>query len=216
MKTTVEFMEGPAGALEVLVDAPASAPRGLAVVTHPHPQQGGDATHKVPHLLARTLRDAGWLALRPNFRGVGGSAGQHDEGEGETEDVLAICAMLRECHPGLPLLLAGFSFGAFVQAKAAHALQQSSDPPWRCFLAGMPFGDVHAGRSYDTPRGLRETTVVHGELDERVALAAIFEWARPDTQPVIVVPGADHFFTGRLPALRALLARQVSGLPRSS
>jgi alpha/beta superfamily hydrolase len=199
------LLDGPAGAIEVIFDLPKAEAVGLAIVAHPQPLLGGHARHKVPQVLARGLCDAGWLVARPNFRGVGRSAGVHDEGRGETDDLFLLCARLREARPGLPLLLAGFSFGAFVQARVARRLADRGASAWRTCLAGMPFGVVDGGRRYDPPDGLPDALVVHGERDERVPLASVLDWARPQGQPVVVVPGADHFFTGRLPLLRALL-----------
>jgi alpha/beta superfamily hydrolase len=156
-------------------------------------------------MLARGLAETGWLAARPNFRGVGRSAGTHDAGLGETDDVLSLCAVLRESRPDLRLALIGFSFGAFVLARVARALAERAAPPWRVCLAGMPSGEVEGQRRYDTPGGIPDARVVHGELDERVPLKAVLDWARPHAQPVVVVPGADHFFTGRLHVLRSLV-----------
>jgi uncharacterized protein len=200
------LLDGPAGAMEVLVDAPAgAAPRGVAIVGHPQPLLGGSALHKVPHVLARATADSGWLVVRPNFRGVGQSAGGHDAGDGETGDLLWLAGALRADFPCLPLALVGFSFGAFVQARVAAALQRTGHPANAVFLAGLPDGPVAGGRHYDTPRGLVHARVAHGEHDERVPLAAVLDWARPTGQAVAVVPGTDHFFTGHLPALRELL-----------
>lgn len=200
-----QLLEGPAGVLEVLFDAPAAEPAGIAIVTHPQPLMGGHAQHKVPLLLARALRDAGWWVARPNFRGVGRSAGTYDEGVGEAADVLALAAALRAARPGLRLALAGFSFGAYVQARVAQALAAQGAPAWRVALAGMPAGTVQSGRRFDTPQGLADALVVHGEQDAVVPLANVLDWARPGVQPVVVVPGADHFFSGRLPVLRQLV-----------
>lgn len=199
------LLDGPAGPMEILFDLPKAAVQGIAIVAHPQPLLGGNATHKVPHVLARGLCDVGWLVARPNFRGVGRSAGVHDTGLGETDDLLALCDRLRAVRPGLPLALVGFSFGAFVQARVSRALADRCAPAWRTCLAGMPFGEVDGGRRYDTPDGLPDALVVHGERDERVPLSAVLDWARPKGQPVVVVPGADHFFAGRLPLLRSLV-----------
>lgn len=199
------LLDGSAGPMEVLFDLPKAAAQGIAIVAHPQPLLGGNATHKVPHVLARGLCDAGWLVARPNFRGVGASAGIHDAGRGETDDLLALCDQLRGARPGLPLALVGFSFGAFVQACVSRALADRRAPAWRTCLAGMPFGEVDGGRRYDTPDGVPDALVVHGEHDERVPLLSVLDWARPTGQPVVVVPGADHFFTGRLPVLRTLV-----------
>lgn len=199
------LMEGPVGTMEVLFDVPSAQPCGVAVVAHPQPLLGGHAMHKVPQVLARGLCEAGWLVARPNFRGVGRSAGIHDEGLGEADDLLALCAQLREALPSLRLSLVGFSFGAFVQARVARLLADQLAPAWRTCLTGLPFGEVDGTRRYDPPDGLPSTLVVHGELDERVPLRAVLDWARPTSHPVVVVPGADHFFSGQLPLLRSLV-----------
>jgi alpha/beta superfamily hydrolase len=97
-----------------------------------------------------------------------------------------------------------------VQARVAHALAGRGQPAWRVLLAGMPAGEVDGQRRYDPPQGLAETRVVHGELDTIVPLRSVLDWARPQAQPVVVVPGADHFFSGKLPVLRALLLAHLS------
>ncbi len=206
-----QLLDGPAGTMEVIVDAPrAPAHGGIAIVAHPQPLLGGHALHKVPQLLARALSDAGWRVARPNFRGVGGSAGVHDAGIGEAEDVVALHDALRSAHPGARIALVGFSFGAFVQARVARALEDRGRAAWRVCLAGMPSGTVEGGRVFDPPQGLANALIVHGERDERVALGAVLDWARPHGQPVVVVPGADHFFTGRLPVLRGLVLAHLA------
>jgi len=205
-----QLIEGQAGPMEVLVDQPKAPPAGVAVVAHPQPLLGGSATHKIPQLLARALAEAGWLVVRPNFRGAGRSAGAHDEGVGETDDLVALCGLLRSALPGRRLALLGFSFGAFVQARVARRLADAGAPPWRVVLAGMPFGEA-GGRTYATPDGIADALVVHGEADDRVRLGAILDWARPSVQPVVVVPGADHFFSGRLHVLRGLVLAHLAG-----
>jgi alpha/beta superfamily hydrolase len=209
-QTGTLHVEGPAGAIEVLIDAPAEHPRGIAVVAHPQPLLGGSAKHKVPHLLARAMRDVGWLAARPNFRGVGASQGSHDAGIGETDDVLELIARLRTVHPDLPLALVGFSFGAFVQSRVARALAERGEPAHRVVLAGLPVGEVEGQRQYAPCGDLPHALIVHGENDERVALSAVFDWARPQSQPIVVISGADHFFTGRLPMLRQLVISHIA------
>lgn len=204
------LLDGPVGLMEVFFDLPARATGGLAVVAHPQPLLGGNALHKVPQFLARGLCDAGWLVGRPNFRGVGRSAGTHDAGIGETADILALCSTMRRAYPGLRLALVGFSFGAFVQARVAQALSKSGEPAWRVCLAGSPYGDVEGRRRYDTPIGFPDALIVHGEHDERVPLSAVFDWARPQAHPVVVVPGADHFFSARLHVLRALVMSHLA------
>ena len=206
------FIEAPAGVMEVVVDVPTDRALGIAVIAHPQPLLGGTARHKVPHVLARALKDEGWLAMRPNFRGVGASKGAHDHGIGETEDVLALIGLLRATHPGLPLALVGFSFGAFVQSRVAHRLADAGEAAWRVVLAGLPVGDVEGGRHYAPEPALPGTLIVHGENDERVPLRAVLDWARPQSQPIVVIPGADHFFTGRLHVLRALTVSHLASI----
>ena len=214
--TTRTLIRGEAGDIELLIDSPKDAVQGIAVVGHPHPMQGGTADHKVPHQLARELSAHGFLAVRPNFRGVGATQGEHDAGVGETNDMLAVVDHLREQYPGLPLALAGFSFGAFVAALASVQLTQRGVAIDHLILTGMPSGPVANHRSYDTPPVPANALVIHGENDERVALSAIFDWARPQQLPVVVVPGADHFFTGKLPVLRRQVASYLERPPAST
>ena len=204
------LLDGPAGSMEVIVDAPVHHPRGIAVVAHPQPLLGGSVTHKIPHLLARAMRDDGWLVARPNFRGVGASQGTHDGGIGETDDVMALVAWLRSTHPELPLALVGFSFGAFVQSRVARRLADLGEPARHVVLAGLPAGEVEGQRCYEPEGGLPGVLIIHGENDTRVALSALLDWARPLSQPIMVVPGADHSFTGRLPVLRSLVLSHLA------
>ena len=200
------LVDGPVGSIEMMVDVPSSAaPSGVVVIGHPQPLLGGSAQHKVPHFLAKGFAEAGFVAVRPNFRGVGKTEGAHDAGSGETDDLLSLIHSIRNERPDLPLHLVGFSFGAFVQAKVADALTKAGVPANSVCLAGMPYGEVEGGRSYDTPKGLANALVIHGEMDERVPLSSVFEWARPSNQVVTVIPGADHFFAGRLHILRSLM-----------
>ena len=186
---------GPAGALEAMLDAPAS-PTAIAVVCHPHPPDGGTMNHKVPMAIARELVRLDCAVLRFNFRGVGQSEGAYDRGVGETDDALAAAAWLRARSPGLPLTLAGFSFGAAVVTAAATRLDP---PPLRLILAGTSPKRVGA-----PPVGV-PALVVHGEHDHIVPLADVLDWARPQTLPVTVIPGAGHFFHGQLPLLQSLV-----------
>ncbi len=186
------LIPGPAGALEAVLDAPA-APTTIAVVCHPHPPDGGTMNHKVPMAIGRELVRLGCSVLRFNFRGVGQSEGAYDRGTGETEDALAAADWLRARYPGLPLALAGFSFGAAVVTVAAARLDP---PPARLILVGTSPKRVGA-----PPVGV-PALVVHGEQDEIVPLADVLDWARPQTLPVTVIPGTGHFFHGELPLLQ--------------
>jgi len=198
MTTGVErlALAGPAGLLEAVLEAPAGDARGLAVLCHPHPLHGGTMDNKVVQTLARALRPCGWRTLRFNFRGVGGSQGDWDGGRGEVDDALAAIAALRP--PGLPLVLGGFSFGGYVAAQAARRL---AEPAQRLVLVAPATGN------FEVAPVPQDSLVVHGESDEVVPLAATLAWARPQSLPVVVVPGCGHFFHGQLPLLKSIVAR---------
>ena len=206
------LLDGPVGKLEVVVDRPKADPSAVAIVLHPHPSQGGTAEHKIPAALAKALADLGFLVLRPNFRGVGRSDGDHASAAGEADDIRQLVDAATKAFPQLEVGLAGFSFGAFVAAKVAKQLAEAGRPLRRVALASLPYGPVRGGQSYDTPSGIPGALVVHGERDDRVPLDAILDWARLDGQPVVVVPGTDHFFKGRLVVLRALVVEHLAAL----
>jgi alpha/beta superfamily hydrolase len=198
------LVDGPAGRIELAVDSPDGAPAGLAFVGHPHPLYGGTLENKVAATLARAFAGIGWLAVRPNFRGVGASAGSHDHGRGETDDFLHLIDTAPQwLGPGLgtlPRALAGFSFGSFVAAQAAARLQP---PASHLVLVGSAAG------KWPMPAVAAETLVIHGEFDETIPLADVLAWARPQDLPVVVLPGADHFFHRRLATLRRLVCAHV-------
>ncbi len=197
-------LTGPAGALEALLDLPPDgvAPRGTAVIAHPHPLFGGTMDNKVVQTIARAFVLSGWRAVRFNFRGVGASEGAYDEGRGELQDLLAVVA---HSAPEGALALAGFSFGAFVTSHAVAALV-ARDP------AAVVLVGTAASRFTVAPIAPElhdRTLVLHGEADDTVPLADAMAWARPQTLPVTVVPGGGHFFHGQLPLLRSLVARHL-------
>jgi alpha/beta superfamily hydrolase len=177
-----------------VVDRPEAALRGVALVAHPHPLYGGTLDNKVVQTLARTFVELGYVALRPNFRGVGKSEGEHDEGKGETEDLLRVAAHAKGAFGDLPIVLAGFSFGAAVQTQVA---QRAS--PHRVVLVGVAIG------RFPSETVPSDSIVIHGEVDETVPLAKVFEWARPQELPVVVIPGADHFFHLRLNVIKNIV-----------
>lgn len=199
-QTQRQLIAGPAGAIECAVDAPATAAVGLAVVCHPHPQHGGTMDNKVAQTLARAVLALGWRSVRFNFRGVGASQGGWDEGRGEIDDALAVIAAQRE--PGQALLLAGFSFGAYVASQAAARLPDDAKPQ-RLVLVGP------STQKQQLPVVPADTVVIHGEADDVVPLAATLDWARPQALPVIVFPGTGHFFHGQLGLLKSTLVRQL-------
>lgn len=198
--------DGPAGSIELIVENP-GAPRGIALICHPHPLFGGMNTNKVVQTLARTFTQLGYVALRPNFRGVGESAGTHDDGRGETDDMLIVLAEAKRRYGDLPVALGGFSFGAYVQTRVAEALAEAHHPAQRLVLVGTAAGHVEGARQYATKAVANDTIVIHGSVDETVPLANVLAWAEPLNLPVIVVPGADHFFHRRLNIIRDIVTR---------
>src|SRR5574340_193433 len=189
---------GPAGAIECAVDSPPAPPSGIAVLCHPHPLHGGTMDNKVVQTLARAFVQLGWRAVRFNFRGVGASEGRFDEGRGEVDDALAVAAAQRD--PALPLALGGFSFGGYVAAVAADRLRATA-PVQRLVLVA-PSTSRHT-----LPRVSADTIVIHGDADDVVPLDATLAWARPQTLPVIVLPGVGHFFHGQITLLKNLVVR---------
>ena len=198
-------VKGPAGIIEVLRDPAADgAPAmGVAVINHPHPLFGGTMDNKVVQTLARAFVACGFTAVRYNFRGVGASEGVHDEGRGEREDMLAL---IREMAPDGPLAIAGFSFGAFVASGVVEKLWAARD-----IRHVVLVGTAASRFSVFTlpPESHERTLVVHGEQDDTVPLAAVMDWARPQSLPVTVVPGGGHFFHGQLPLLKNLVVRHL-------
>lgn len=197
-------LTGAAGAIEALRDDPAMPPRGVAVIAHPHPLFGGTMDNKVVQTIARAFVQCGWSAVRFNFRGVGASAGVHDEGRGEADDLLAV--VRQTAADGVPLALAGFSFGAFVTTHAVASLWPTR-PVEKLVLVGTAAARFAVAPL--PPEAHERTLVVHGEADDTVPLAAVMDWARPQTLPVTVVPGGGHFFHGQLPLLKSLVVRHL-------
>ena len=191
---------GPAGTLECALDGPTQSSRGIAVIAHPHPLHGGTMDNKVVQTLARAFVQQGWRTVRFNFRGIGASEGGWDEGRGEIDDMLAVIEKHRLA--GEPLALAGFSFGAYV---ASHAAQRIGHEEVRHLVLVGP-----ATRNFEVAPVPPGTTVIHGEQDDVVPLQATFDWARPQSLPVVVVPGVGHFFHGQLPLLKNLVVRALS------
>ena len=200
------IVDGAAGPIEVALDEPPAerVVRGTALIAHPHPLFGGTMDNKVVQTLARAANQCGWRALRFNFRGVGGSGGVHDHGNGETQDMLHVLDTLA---PQGYWVLGGFSFGAFVGSRVL------TEQARRCRL---PTSIVWVGTAVarfavePVPAECAERVLlVHGESDDTVPLAGVMDWARPQGLPVTVFPGGGHFFHGQLPQLRNLVARHL-------
>ena len=186
--TRREFIRGPAGRIECAVDDPAASARGVALIAHPHPLFGGTLDNKVVQTLARVFVDLGYETWRPNFRGVGQTEGVHDEGRGELEDLHEVGKTVNAT------VLAGFSFGAAVVGQLAQRIK-----PERMVLVGLGVNRLAV------PNVPADTLVIHGENDDTVPLAVVLDWARPQELPVVVVPGADHFFHRKLQVLRTIV-----------
>ncbi len=215
-------LAGGAGDIEALVESPAGAPRAVALCCHPHPLYGGTLTNKVIHTVARCFVAAGAVAVRFNFRGVGSSAGVHDEGRGETEDVQRIAAWARSRWPGLPLWLGGFSFGSWVALRAQSAAIGAGERlrPELLVTVAPPVGrwDFSTIEAPACP-----WLVVQGQRDELVDARAVEEWmhalaSSAADRSLVKLAEADHFFHGRLHELRDAVTGFVAAAapPRGS
>lgn len=191
------FIKGPVGKIQLTMSYPASMPKGVALVSHPQPLLGGSPRHPVPHNVARRLSRVGWIAVRPSFRGVDETDGEYSDGEGEAEDGLAVAQHMRQQHPGLPLALVGFSFGAHVYARLACLLEKT-DPAQKIVLMGLPIGLVPGGRTYPALDIPARTLLLHGQEDAMASLSSLLDWGARDHHPVTVFPHTDHFFKGCL------------------
>ena len=177
-----------------MANDPGGARRGLALIAHPHPLHGGTMENKVVQTLAKAFAELGYLAARVNFRGVGQSEGVYDEGVGEAEDMLALAGHMRREAGDLPVVLAGFSFGGYVQTRVAERLTAHKLVLVAPAVSRFATGTVAPG-----------TLVIHGEADEVVPLSAVLDWARPQNLPLTVVPGVGHFFHGQLTLLKQIV-----------
>lgn len=201
------FFEGPAGRIEAILKEPDGQATRAAIVCHPHPLFGGTMHNKVVYRIARAFADAGFAVLRFNFRGTGRSAGEHDNGLGEKEDLLAAIRFIEDRFPEAELWLAGFSFGSMVMLRAA-----ACDTRVRAFIAaGVP-----ASRNdfSDLPRCNKPKLFVQGSLDEFGSaghLAKLFA-SLDEPKELKIIEGADHFFEGHLPELAAAVSGFIASI----
>ena len=211
-QTSVRLVRGDSGQIEVLIDEPdlpqSTSPKGLALIAHPHPLYGGTNENKVVQTLARAFSQLGYICWRPNFRGVGKSEGEFNEGQGESKDLMiALETAQRElADRGIkaPAILAGFSFGSFVQTIVAKELERAHDNQTglayeRLVLVGP------ATTRFAVQPVRSDTIVIHGEKDEVVPLVNVLEWARPQNLPITVVPDSDHFFNRKLTSIKQIV-----------
>lgn len=203
---------GLAGVIDCTLDWPDTPLKGWALVLHPHPLHGGARDNKVVTTLARACVEHGLVAVRPNFRGVGLSAGEFDGSIGETADMRALVEQFSHEYPDLAAaewVLAGFSFGTSVAAQLYSGLADRSETtPGLLMLAGTAV-QRFAPDSITVPGS---TFLVHGELDDVVPLSEVMDFARTRDLPVVVVPGAGHFFHGKLIVLRQLAQQRLAAL----
>lgn len=193
------FLPGAAGKIECALDIPDAAPIGIAIAAHPHPLYGGSMDNKVVQTLDRHLVTLGYAVARMNFRGVGRSEGKHDEGLGETDDMALLLDYMKQQYPTLPVVLSGFSFGTYVLGQLYQRLAAAGNPPARMVLVSATAG------KWDLPPVPQNTILIHGENDDLILLPDVLNWARPLDIPVIVIPGGDHLFNGKLHHLRNIL-----------
>ncbi|HUH58678.1 MAG TPA: alpha/beta hydrolase [Candidimonas sp.] len=204
--------QGVAGPIDCMLDSPLDAPRGWALVLHPHPLHGGARENKIVTTIARACVQHGLLALRPNFRGVGASAGEFDRAVGETADMLELVRQFAAAYPQAAAgkwVLAGFSFGTSVAAQLYSEMAElSAKLPDALILAGSAV-DRFKYRDITVPD---DTFLVHGEADEVVPLSEAMGFARERALPMVVVPDAGHFFHGKLIVLRRLLEQRLASI----
>lgn len=202
MQSAQKFLiEGPAGKLETIVAEPETPPKGIAIVAHPHPQYGGTMDNKVVHTLFNSILESGLITVKFNFRGVGASEGEFDNGIGEVDDIIALTQTIQHHFGnhsgGMPLLLAGFSFGGGIQLHAAKRLNPKS-----LVLIAPSVEKLNAPAPHET---VEHTLIIHGDKDEIIPLSTLLNWATPLSLPISIIPGAEHFFHGKLVILKQLI-----------
>ena len=209
------FIDGPAGKLEaVLAEPEVDRPRGIAVIAHPHPLYGGTMDNKVVYTLFKTLLELGFITVKFNFRGVGQSKGDryagNDNGVCETEDVLAVVEATRSQFEARfditpPLLLAGFSFGGAIQAYAAQLLKPQNLVMVAPAVERLNVPSIINPATRHDIGHMPDILIIHGDQDDVVPLETVLDWAAPQELPVVVIPGAEHFFHGRLHILKRVV-----------
>jgi alpha/beta superfamily hydrolase len=202
---------GPVGLIETVVDDPEGARAGLVLIAHPHPLQGGSLDNKVVATLAKVATEHGHVAVRPNFRGVGQSEGAHDQGMGEADDLQAVIDFVSPHYAELGWVLAGFSFGAYVQHRLARrgALKSIAGPSRgnatpRLILIAPAVG------MYDFDALPANSVVIHGGEDELFPLHQVQSWAAEQGARLAIIDGAGHFFHGKLRELASVFADACS------
>jgi alpha/beta superfamily hydrolase len=213
--STTEYKNftGLAGAIDCAIDIPdggVEAARGWALVLHPHPLFGGTRENKVVTTVSRACAQQGLVAVRPNFRGIGGSAGEFDNTVGESADMAALVDQFRAAYPALAdgaFVLSGFSFGSAVASQVYVQCGPQSER--KLTVSTMMLLGTAASR-FSVAQVPEDALVLHGEQDDTVPLASVMDWARPQSLPVTVIPGAGHFFHGNLTTVKRLVLAHLS------
>lgn len=190
------LIDGAMGKIEIAIHQHSEIPKGIALIAHPHPLFGGTMDNKIVQTLAKTFSALNYAAIRFNFRGIGKTEGSFDEGMGETEDAIAVIKYAFEHIGQLPIVLGGFSFGAYVQTRVAERMKAE-----RLVLIAPAVKRFQVG---NVPPN---TLIVHGDQDDVVGLNDVLDWARPQELPIIVLPGVGHYFHGRLVQLQEIITR---------
>jgi len=202
-------LTGEAGVVDCLLDLPDDAahptPRGWALILHPHSLMGGTRDNKVVTTLSKACLQHGLATVRPNFRGVGNSAGEFDHAKGEARDMLRVVEQLRQrfaSWANLPWIAGGFSFGTAVAVRLYSALPADARPQLLMLTGTAAARFADADSAFKLPEN---TLMVHGESDEVVPLSEAMDFARSQQLPLTVIPEATHFFHGKLIALRRIV-----------
>jgi alpha/beta superfamily hydrolase len=208
MRETPVFIDGPVGPLEALY-LDLDEAKGIALICHPNPVQGGTMLNKVISTLQRTARDAGLITLRFNYRGVGASAGSSDMGEGEVDDAQAAATWLRDKHPDLPMTLFGFSFGGFVAATLGGRLEAEGETLKHLFMVAPAVMRI---TSLDALPQKGALTIIQPDTDEVVEPQLVYDWSDklPRPHELLKVAECGHFFHGKLTDLKDLILPRLS------
>ena len=207
--TEVTTFDGLAGVIDCALDWPDDTPKGWALVLHPNPSQGGTRDNKVVTTISRACVQMGLLAVRPNFRGIGCSAGEFDHGKGELLDMAALVEQFRVRYPEIAArkwILGGFSFGTSIglQLYAKWTAEAKNLPDLVILTGSAALRFRHADA-----RAPEDALVIHGEDDDVVPLSEVMEWARTASMPIVVIPEAGHFFHGKLLVLRQIILNRI-------
>ena len=208
MRETPVFIDGPVGQLEALY-LDLDEAKGIALICHPNPVQGGTMLNKVISTLQRTARDAGLITLRFNYRGVGASAGSSDMGEGEVDDAQAAANWMRDKHSDLPMTLFGFSFGGFVAATLGGRLEAEGETLKHSFMVAPAVMRI---ASVDALPQKGALTIIQPETDEVVEPQLVYDWSDklPRPHELLKVAECGHFFHGKLTDLKDLILPRLS------